>query len=179
MTAPHPEVIIVFSPPHTGKSSLLFRYTEMCSKRNIRMAGILAEGLWEKNVRSGFNLVDLSNGVRVPLAFRCAPGEKRRGIIFDFHPEGAEAAREALDEKRCAGAELIVVDEVGKLELKGCGWAPYLGPLLQLTGKKHVWAVRDTLVKAVAERWGFTPHAVVDARSPDALQELINACALF
>ncbi|MGA6927046.1 MAG: hypothetical protein WBY88_15255 [Desulfosarcina sp.] len=48
-----------------------------------------------------------------------------------------------------------------------------------LTGKTHLWAVRESLVNAVAGQWAFTPRAIVDARSPEALGELIRACALF
>ena len=174
----HPCIVIVTSPQHTGKSSLIARYIERCRQHDISVAGILAEGLWENNQRSGFNLVDLTSGVRVPLAVRCAPHGRAR-VRFEFFPEGINAAHNALNAKRCATADLIVIDEVGKLEVMGEGWAPLLPPLLELPGKMHIWAVRESLVDAVAERWAFTPHAVVEARSPDALDKLAAACALF
>jgi nucleoside-triphosphatase len=178
MQTRQPLLVVVTSPQHTGKSSLIARYVNLCGQKKVGVAGILAEGLWENNQRSGFNLVDLSTGVRVPLAVRSAPHGPAR-IRFDFFPEGIEAARAALDADRCATADLIVVDEVGKLEVIGQGWAPYLPPLVALPGKTHIWAVRSSLVDAVAERWGITPHAIVDARSQDALNELRAACALF
>jgi nucleoside-triphosphatase THEP1 len=173
-----PRIIIVTSPKHTGKSSLIARYAQFCGRYNLPVAGILAEGLWENSQRSGFTLVDLSSGVRVPLAYRSAPHGRAR-ICFDFFPQGIAAALSALDVNRCVAANPIVVDEVGKLELLGKGWAPVLPPLLGLTGKTHIWAVRSSLVEAVIEHWGFTPRAVVDSRSPDALNNLINACGLF
>ena len=178
MNARQPRIIVVTAPRHTGKSSLIARYVEWCREHDIRMAGILAEGLWENNQRSGFNLVDLSTGIRVPLAVRSAPHGRAR-IRFDFYPDGVEAARTALDAAHCAASDLIVVDEVGKLEVIGEGWAPFLPPLLALPGKTNIWAVRTSLVETVARRWSFTPRAVVDARSPGALDELIASCALF
>lgn len=178
MTELQPDIVIVTSPLHAGKSSLIARYADLCGKHNIRVAGIIAEGLWKNNQRSGFNLIDLSCGRCVPLAFRCPPREPAC-VGFDFYPEGIEAARAALDPDLCAKADLIVVDEVGKLEIMAGGWALYLMPLLRLAGKTHIWAVRDSLVEAVTHRWRFTPRAVVDAWSPDALNELISACALF
>jgi nucleoside-triphosphatase len=178
MLTPQPAIVMVTSPQHTGKSSLIARYVDLCVEKKVGLAGILAEGLWENNQRSGFNLVDLSSRIRVPLAFRCPPRGRAR-ISFEFYPEGIEAARTALDANRCATADLIVVDEVGKLEVIGEGWAPYLPPLLALPGKMHIWAVRASLVEAVARCWEFTPRAVVDARSHGALDELITACALF
>ncbi|BBO93414.1 nucleoside-triphosphatase [Desulfosarcina ovata] len=173
-----PTIVMVTSPQHTGKSSLIARYVDLCRRHQIAVAGILAEGLWENNRRSGFNLVDLSSGIRVPLAFRRA--EKARAkIAFEFYAQGMHAGKRALDTGRCATAALIVVDEVGKLEVMGQGWATCLPALIELPGKTHIWAVRSTLVESVAERWGFTPRAVVDARAPDALNQLIGACALF
>lgn len=178
MTRARPTIVVVTSPRHTGKSSLIARYVNLCSQHHIRVAGILAEGLWEDHQRSGFNLVDLSAGHRVPLAVRSPPSGRAR-IGFDFYLEGVEAARMALSKDRCATADLIVVDEIGKLELIGDGWADYLPPLLGLTGKTHLWAMRESLVDAVARQWAFTPRALVDARSPEALDQLIDACALF
>jgi nucleoside-triphosphatase len=178
MPTKQPRVIIVTAPQHTGKSSLLARYLELCRQHDVRVAGILAEGLWENNRRSGFNLVDLTTGIPVPLAVRCTPHGRAR-IGFEFFKEGIDAAVAALDAQRCAAADLIVVDEVGKLEVIDQGWAPHLPPLIDLPGKTHIWAVRQSLVDAVAKRWRFTPHAVVDARSNSALNDLTDACALF
>ena len=178
MQTDNPCIVIVTSPQHTGKSSLIARYIERCRQHDVSVAGILAEGLWKDDQRSGFDLVDLTSGIRVPLAVRCAPHGRAR-ISFEFFSEGIDAAHAALDAKRCATADLIVVDEVGKLEAMGQGWAPLFPPLLELPGKTHVWAVRESLVDAVAKRWAFTPHAVVEAISPDALDKLTAACALF
>ena len=178
MQTTQPRIVLVTSPQHTGKSSLISRYIKLCRQHGIRVAGILAEGLWENNRRSGFNLVDLSSGNRVPLAVRCAP-HGRAQVSFDFFQDGIEAGQAALEVDRCATAELIIVDEVGKLEVIGQGWAQYLPSLLELPGKTHIWAVRESLVDTVAKRWTFTPHAVVDARSRNALNALMAACALF
>ena len=178
MRTKQPRIVIVASPPHTGKSSLIARFIGLCRHRGVPAAGILAEGLWDNNQRSGFNLIDLSSGGRVPLAVRCAPHGRAR-IGFAFLPEGIEAGRTALNPERCADADIIVVDEVGMLEVMGQGWAPYLGALLDLPGKTHIWAVRESLVESVARCWAFTPQAVVDARSPDALKGLIAACVRF
>jgi nucleoside-triphosphatase THEP1 len=178
MQTKQPRIVIVTAPQHSGKSSLIARYVEQCHQHRVHTAGILAEGLWEGNQRSGFNLVDLSSGVRVPLAVRCAPHGQAR-IRFEFFQAGIDAGMAALDTERCAAANLIVVDEVGKLEVMGQGWAPYLPPLLELPVKTHIWVVRESLVEAVAKRWALSPLAVVDARNEDALNELIDACALF
>ena len=173
-----PKIVIVTAPRHTGKSSLIARYTALCAGKRIPMAGILAPGLWANDRRSGFDLVDLSTGRRVPLAVR---GESRGKVKigFTFYAEGVTAARAALAVKHCATADLVVVDEVGRLEVAGEGWAPYLPPLIALPGKTHIWAVRSSLVETVARRWGFTPHAVVDASAPGSLDQLTTACGLF
>ncbi len=178
MHSQKPRIIIVTAPQHTGKSSLLARYIGLCREQKIPIAGILAEGLWRENRRSGFDLVDLSSGIRLPLAVRSAPHGLAR-IGFEFFPEGIKAGKKALAKARCNAATLIVVDEVGKLEVMDKGWAPHIPDLLGLPGKTHLWAVRESLVDAVAEKWQFSPHAVVDARKPDALAELTAACGLF
>ena len=179
MPVQKPTIIIVTAPQHTGKSSLIEKYVKLCRCHDVRVAGILAQGLWENGQRSGFNLVDLTSGIRVPLAVRTAAPQGQARIRFKFYPQGIDAAVAALDARRCATADLVVVDEVGKLEVIGQGWAPCLPALLELPDKTHVWAVRESLVDAVAKRFDVHPRAVVDASAPDALNVLVTACALF
>ena len=49
--------------------------------------------------------------------------------------------------------DLIVIDEVGRLEMQGMGWNSLLRELAAIETIPQVWIVRDELVDAVMERW--------------------------
>ncbi len=71
---------------------------------------------------------------------------------------------------------MVLVDEIGPLELRGEGWAPALPPLWSRDGAVVVLAVRPGLVEAVAARWDLRPRLVWQAGevTPDAAAEALR-----
>ena len=79
----------------------------------------------------------------------------------------------ALHPDRCQGADIILIDELGKLEIKHQGWATCLPALLPLTKPVHIWIVRETLIKEICQMWPFRRTQVVHVHEPHALEKLI------
>jgi hypothetical protein len=71
---------------------------------------------------------------------------------------------------------VVVVDEVGPLELTGGGWAPSLGPLLGLKGVRHLWVVREGLVERVRQAWDLHEPLVVEVNHSLAFERLEKFC---
>jgi len=166
-------IILVKGNTQFGKSSLIERLIPVLKQRELKLAGILAKGLWESNTRSGFILIDLKYGKSVPLARR-VKNSGRNTVPFEFFPSGIKAGRRALSVESCAGADIIVVDEVGRLEIAGMGWAPFLTPLLSLNDAVHIWVVRTGLVDDVCRIWNLGQPPQVRADEPNATDRLWN-----
>jgi len=152
-------VYIITGGLGAGKTSLAAALARLLRESGKKPAGILAEGSWENGVRSGFALVDVSTGRKIPLCSRGAEGKTRAGE-FGFFEEGLAAGRAALAADRAAGAAAIFLDEVGFLELEGGGWAPQLAALLGEDGPPLVLAARDYLLERIIARWRIKPAAV-------------------
>ncbi|NJB68547.1 nucleoside-triphosphatase THEP1 [Desulfobaculum xiamenense] len=163
-----PAAIFVTGDRHVGKSTLVARLAERERAQGRALAGVLAHGLWEDGIRSGFVLEDLSTGTRTPLSRRVSP--PGNGAPFAFQPGADEAIRRALAPARCLAAGVAVVDEVGRMELNGGGFAPLLAPLLALP-VTHLWVVRTAFAADVAQAFSLSPICV-DAAAPDALDRL-------
>ncbi len=169
----HAPLIIVSGPAHSGKTTLVNHLVRYLRRQGLQLVGILAEGHWCGERRSGFTLIDLSNGRRTPLADlvdNCGPNE----IPYAFRAEGLAAGRQALALPRCAGADLLVVDEVGSLEVHGGGWSELLDPLLTQSRLLQLWVVQSRRLVAVCHHWQLTPIRIIDASAPDALVNLIT-----
>jgi nucleoside-triphosphatase THEP1 len=164
-------LIIVTGPLHSGKTSLLMQFDRKLRDMGWQTAGILAIGLWRNNQRSGFELIDLQTGTKHPLAIRRQFPDERQ-VFFDFHEKGMAAGRTALSPERCKGADVVIIDEIGKLEVAGDGWASCIEPLNRLSLTAQIWAVRNSLVDTVIARWKVTPLVVIDCTEPNALNQL-------
>jgi nucleoside-triphosphatase THEP1 len=173
---PHAGIVILTGRTGSGKTTLAGLVTEELHARGVRVAGILARGLLAGSRRSGFDLVDLSTGRSMPL---CrvgepgGPGHQRCGP-FEFTRAGLEFGGSALavDAGR---ADVVVIDEVGPLELSGGGWADALDSLTVHFDGALLIVARLAVVDAVRTRWGTPDTPVRDASRSDAS----TLCALL
>jgi len=170
------EIIIITGGAHSGKSTLAAGLSEFLKQKNITMAGILALGLWKDNQREGFDLVDLATNVKTVLARRQIDPFNSSMMPFCFFDKGMEAGAKALDPELCRKFKVIMVDEVGKLELKGEGWAPLLEPLLSIESAIHIWIVRDKFLPGVLKKWNLKEAAIVNVNETGCLEKLISLC---
>jgi nucleoside-triphosphatase len=172
----NPQVIILAGPNQSGKSTILSALAGLLRAKGCKLAGILAYGLWRDNVRIGFDIVDLSDERVAPLCRRTRKDEIISGIPFRFLDAGVATGMKALSVESCAGADIVIVDEVGPLELRGHGWAECLDSLLKLHGATHIWVVRSDCVQAVCRKWNLANAEIVMVEGPDALNRLLAAC---
>ena len=159
-------------PPVQHDEADAVRPHQCLRSRGVRVAGILAPGILTDGRRTGFDLVNLATGERVPLAREQGNvgGPHARWSRFAFSPEGLALGRRALtDDVR--GADVVVVDEVGPFELSGGGWSAPLDALAHGYGGALLLVVRESVVDAVRTRWGPADTAVcaVADLDPDAI----------
>lgn len=146
-------VFIITGAHGGGKSEFAAGLAGRLRAAGGRPGGICAAGLWENDMRAGFDLIDLVSEERVPLCRRGAAGASVTAGEFGFFPEGLAAGAAALSAERLAGTDVVFIDEIGCLELEGGGWAAALDRLLQDSDRPLVLVVRDYLVKEVRARW--------------------------
>ena len=163
-------MILLKGDRHSGKTGFILELARQTRCRGRRVAGIACPGLWKNNLRNGFELLELDTGRRDLLSMR-VPG--LRPIPYMFDALSVEKGKNALSIPRCCGADLIIVDEVGPLELKGQGWASCLHSLLQLSAPVQVWVVRRFLAKQVREHFRIRAE-VADIRQQNCMSGLLE-----
>jgi len=163
-------VVILTGEKGEGKTTLCAELVELVRARGGRVAGVLSPGFWDDGVRSGYQVEDLLTGRRKWLARRSeGPCDIRQGP-YGFDVGALRFGRQALAAAAGAAPDLIIVDEVGPLELRGDGWGPELDTLQGQQPCAMLWVVRPTLVDEVRRRWPVLEGApVVHVRQVTAL----------
>ena len=114
--------------------------------------------------KTGFHIRDLARGEVHPLAVRVAPGDGEHGTGFRFDPSGFAVARRALEAATLG--DVIVVDELGPVELRGGGHMP---ALLRVIRRRRPAAcllvVRRTLIPTLLGRLAASSVVVVDVET--------------
>ena len=95
--------------------------------------------------------------------------------MFDFLDAGIRAGKQALAPRICRRADIVVVDEVGKLEARGDGWTPYIKALLTINPPLLILIVRLDCMQRICDLFGFCNAPVIDALHPHASDHLRSA----
>jgi nucleoside-triphosphatase THEP1 len=159
-------ILVLTGPVHGGKTTFLRRSLARWTARGLSSGGFLSVAAAEANGARGYDLLEVRTGRRHPyLRLEGAPGAERTGPFF-FVPGTLDLARALI---RDAGpAELLVVDEVGPLELRGGGLWPALGRTLARPGQKALLVVREEILADVVAALAPVVPTVFDVRDPGA-----------
>ena len=170
--------LLVVGEPGSGKTSWCMEYIDRRREAGSCVGGILCPVIERQRQRIGSNALDLLTGEEIPFArlsrYRCFQGGEvvgdytisRAGILF------ARAAIKRAVESRC---DLVVIDEVGPLELRGNGLMPAVELALASTVNVLI-VVRSSLRKVLQRHFPEYEFVVVAdlTQSSSNLSELAD-----
>lgn len=171
------KIIILTGDIQEGKTTFLIRIAELLKSNRIKLEGFLAKGVHDSTGRIGYDLEAINNGEQMQF-IRNTPSEGafRHGKYY-FNESGMEFGRELLNKNSLKGADLIVLDEIGPVEMKGKGWAGEIERLLSQLAIPQLWVVRRTLLKKAMRQWNVGDVMVVDVVldiPEDAVKEIMR-----
>lgn len=115
--------------PGSGKTQALMKVVEMLESESYKVGGMITEPIMEKNRRVGFYVMDWQSKNKAVLAHVSVKSKfivGKYGVdLMSLDTVGVEALNGA-----CRDADVIVVDEVGKMEVES---------------EKFVHAVKDAM----------------------------------
>jgi nucleoside-triphosphatase THEP1 len=162
-------------PRHSGKTTQAARLARRAGQYGFRVAGLLAPAVYREGHLVGFDALDLQSEARSPLAVRRAdPGDIGP---FHFVEEGLRLGHQALDAAATEGADLVIVDEFGPLELASRGWRQAVNALVEAGRTPLLLIVRRELAGAVREAYAGIPSRILDASAPESAREVIRFLA--
>lgn len=155
-------VIIISGEIQEGKTSFLKKLLALLKENNVKLSGIMAEGVHENDERIGYDLLDVENGMRCEyIRITPDPSRYRHGKYY-FSNEGLIFGKKIFDRININNTDLVIIDEVGPVEMKGKGWAPDIDYLLENCNIPHLWIVRKSLVKKAGRQWNIGALMVID-----------------
>ncbi|OQY24881.1 MAG: hypothetical protein B6I37_02490, partial [Desulfobacteraceae bacterium 4572_35.2] len=146
-----------------GKTSTLQMLVAELELRGYTVGGLVAKGLWRDNERYGFDLVDLRTKQSCPLCRRDIENAVAQHGPYGFFEAGLRFGVGALNVESLKGVDLVIVDEVGPLELRGEGWAKSLTCLVEQISCPMILTVRSRLSQQVVTTWNLEAVTYWDA----------------
>lgn len=157
-----PLVVVLTGRSGSGKTPAVERLVEILRDRDMEVFGFLQPPVWQDGRKQGFDLVDVRSARRMPLGRRVAEGQGDHHTPFVFDPAGFALARSALTRPPHEG--VLVVDEIGPVELRGQGhWGAVADAWRVGRPLAAVLTLRRQLIPAFLDLLGATEVVIVDA----------------
>jgi len=150
-----------------GKTTVCGALAQLARAHGMDVAGILSPARRERG--SGIDVLDLRGGQRMALAEPIAPGETAApGVAgpttrsWHFHRSGLDWGSDVL--AASAGCDLLIIDELGPLELQRAeGWRGWASLLDARQYGQALLVVRPQLVPVLGQRMAVQIAGVSDA----------------
>ena len=170
-SATHSHIYVLTGPVQGGKTTLVSEKISLLRDKGVKVMGFLCPGSFSEGKRSAFTLMDLETGGRIPMG----DVNEQKGWVkfrrFFFNPEAFIQGELWIKSCFKKDPDLLVIDEVGPMELEGGGWAKTLDTLAQNSTVAQLWMVRQEIVQKVLIKWSIPEDQVYTAESIDNLTQ--------
>lgn len=137
-------IYLLTGPVGGGKTTYLKEVVQTLSSSELSVDGFLNVRLLEDEGTMGYDLYDLKLGASIPFLRKQGEADWDRTGDYFFLPQGLETAFRIV--ARCKRSDLLVIDEIGPLELKGRGLWPALEPVLTKKDRHFLLVVRERIL---------------------------------
>lgn len=165
-------IIILAGSVHSGKTTLLKKVVCELKRQKYKVDGFLSEAVWTREETVGYDLFDLKKERSIPLIRRTGEEEWQKIGSYFFIPQSlAEAEKIILRGKE---ADILVVDEVGPLELSGRGFWPALKQVVFQPLTSYILVIRKNIIKDFLAMLGKSKVKIFDIKNKDIFTQLIE-----
>ncbi|MDX2443581.1 MAG: nucleoside-triphosphatase [Bacteroidales bacterium] len=165
-------IYIIAGNQREGKTTFLKQVIEDLKNSMVKMEGFIADGIDQDGKRMGFKLINVSNGKgKVLCNINGKPEWEKTGKYY-FNPDGLEFGRSILN--KLSADTVVVIDEIGPLEMEGGGWADSIQKILEKYDNTMIWVVRRNLTEKIIQTFDLKNVSILDI-SKYSPEELVNS----
>ncbi len=143
-----------------GKTTQVRKLVEELKAGNVSVKGIYSPRIMADDQTAGYDVVDIDSGLRVPFLRVDSESESKKIGRYSINPAAIEAGLKSLSVALNSNPDVIVADEIGKMELGNEGWFAKLDGLLK-GSSILVFAVRDSFVEEIINKFEIKDYSVM------------------
>jgi len=159
------KIFIVTGIISSGKTSLIKKIVNDLQQDKISVSGIYSPRILEHGVTTGYDIVHVSTGETEKFLRKQGNENQQRIGKFYIDAEGLKKGNKILMNSQ---SKLIIIDEIGKLELEDRGWAPSLKQLVTGSKSHLLISVREEVINEVTEKFKISPEIIFKIEEQNA-----------
>lgn len=153
------KVFIITGKVGSGKTTCIKNIIEKFQQENISVSGIYSSRLVENNITTGYDIVNISTNKSIKfLRIKRDSSKQKIGSFYIFN-EGLNAGNDALQN---SNSQVIIIDEIGKLEYSGNGWYSAIKQIIENSDSHTILVVRKEFVTQIIEKFKVKPNSILN-----------------
>ena len=169
------KIFIITGSVGEGKTTQIQKIVETLNNQNISTGGILSPRIIENGATTGYDILDIGTNERV--AFLRKTGKEKSPQLgrYSILSEGLKKGHDVLKNSQ-NNHQVVVIDEVGRLELNNGGWAENIRDLLSSSKSHLIISVRDRFLEEAIDKWSLQDYTVLDVsdNNPENASRIIT-----
>ncbi len=172
-------VILITGDKRNGKTQTAKKLRKLLQSRGIAIGGVLSDRITNNGETTGYDLINISTGKRMPFLKKSEASLNNRIGRFEIDTATLRKGKQILNSSNLLMHDVVVIDEVGKLELKGKGWAQAIEEIMEINILPVIITVRTDFADDVVEKFGINNPFIFNVSNSNSLQiakKIIDLC---
>ncbi len=166
-TMKNPQTYILTGNFNSGKTSFLIKLIEVLKEKKIKINGIYCPKVFENKNFLGFDVVDIQTNKSEPFLRTYTNGTTDKIGNFYIYQQGLKFGLECLKIANETKNQIVVIDEIGRLENWGKGWASELQNMLNPQNKHLILVINEEYLEEVIDKWKFKNTKIIKISKED------------
>ena len=163
-------VIIITGDKQKGKTQTAKALNGLLQSRGIAVGGVLSDRVTNGGETAGYELINIATGHRMPFLKKNEAFMDNKIGRFEIDTETLLQGQQILNPANLSIHDVVVIDEVGTLELQGKGWAQALEGIMEANSLPVVLTVRAGFVDEVIQAFGIDKPLIYSISNNNSLQ---------
>ena len=165
-------IFILTGPVNSGKTTFLKRAIEEFKRQRLSLDGFLSEAVMKNQEKIGYDLLDLKMKISVPFIRKSGQKDWQRIGCYFFIPRALDLAKRII--LRSKEAEILIVDEIGPLELAGHGFWPALEKVIFKRARKFLFVLRKSVLEDFLSIVGKRKAKIFDVEDEEIFSPMLE-----
>ena len=154
------KVFILTGTIGQGKTTYLKNLIGYFRQKGITIGGIYSPRVVKNRETIGYDIIDINTDEREIFLRQDSNNHNMKIGRFNINLEGLQKGIKAIKGSNNLNTRIVVIDEVGILELQNQGWASNIEELVRNSQNHILLVIRDSFVEQVIEKWNLNNYQV-------------------
>ena len=154
-------VIIITGEKNEGKTSFIKDIISLLTEHKINFGGVLSAKQLVDNNCIGYDIVDIKSDFKTPFLQQGDMLNSENNIRWSIVKQGLEFGKQSL-KKSVENNDVIIIDEIGLLELQNKGWSDFLNEIKNYQEKIYILTVRKMFVDDIISKYNLGSAVIIN-----------------